>query len=209
MSLNSSSFKSRVSDSGYFLDAGGNALGMVAGKRYFINLLFKAKTLDLTLRVAPWDYTEFDLDYSSSTISARGEADNEGVIWLYTISYDEHGDEMTPVAGPRDRLITLGSNQKIKGTFNIGSPQNGQWQITTYPAEAAQYYTLEPSSGEITEDLVRNNNGLVVFYIYPNGAVPYQQTLHLNIAFRFNGESQWRDGNTEFNRKDWRIIREP
>ncbi len=199
-----------ISDTGYFVDGEGNNLGLDAGKRYYINLLFKAKSIDLTVKVMPWDFTEFDLDYSSNSISARSDTENDGVIWLYTIGYDENHNELAPIAGNRNRLISLASNEKIKGTFHIASPSNGQWQITTYPADAAQYYRVEPSSGEITKDLVEGDrHGLVEFYIYPNGPVPYQQTLHLNLSFRFNGESQWRDGNSEFNRKDWRIVREP
>lgn len=199
-----------LKDTGYFIDGEGNNLGLDAGKRYFINLLFKAKSIVLTVTVLPWDYTEFDLDYSSNSISARSDTENDGVIWLYTIGYDENHNEMAPIAGNRNRIISLASNEKIKGTFHLASPSNGQWQITTYPADAAQYYRVEPSSGEITKDLVEGDrHGLVEFYIYPNGPVPYQQTLHLNLSFRFNGENQWRDGNSEFNRKDWRIVREP
>ena len=198
----------KLKATGYF-GTEASPLGIDAGKKYSFNLQFKAKSIDLNLIVMPWDYTEFDLDYSANSISARSEADNEGVMWLWTLTYDSSGHE-TWTPGPRDRLVTLESNKRIKGTFNIGSPSNGQWQITMYPAEAEHYFRIEPSTGDITEDLVRNQNGLVEFYIYPEGgAVPSQQVLHLNLAFRFNGESQWRDGNTEFNRKDWRVVREP
>lgn len=199
----------KLKDSGFFGTAA-EPKGLEAGQKYYLNLQFKAKSIDLTLQVMPWDYTEFDLDYTSSSISANNATgiDNEGVMWLYTRTFDVDGNEIhTP--GPRDRLITLPAGGAIYGKFYVGSPHNGQWQITTYPEEASHYFRVEPSEGELTTELITENAGLVEFYIYPVGQVEVQETLHLNLAFRFNGESQWRDGNTEFNRKDWRIVREP
>ena len=185
--------------------------GIEAGHKYFLNLQFKAKAIELTLEVLPWYYTEFDLDYSSSSISANNAngIPNEGVMWLYTKSVDTGGN-ISWIPGNRDtREVVIDGDNEIRGIFYIGSPHNGQWQITTYPAEAAQYFRVEPNSGEITSDLVLNHQGLVEFFIYPNGPVDVQQTIWLNLAFRFNGENQWRDGNTEFNRKGWHVVREP
>lgn len=196
----------KLKDTGYF-GTEASPLGIDAGKKYSFNLQFKAKSIDLNLIVMPWDYTEFDLDYSASSISANNAngIPNDGVMWLSSQNLDGTGD----IPGSRDRIIALENGKRIKGVFYVGSPHNGQWQITTYPEEAAQYFRVEPHTGEITSDLIINHQGLVEFYIYPQGAVEVQQTLHLNLSFRFNGESQWRDGNSEFNRKDWRITREP
>ena len=197
----------KLSDSGLFGTA-----GMEAGKKNVITLQFKGKTIDLNLVVMPWDYQEFDLDYSSNTISANAASGvpNEGVLWLYTWAFDEEHQVWSWTAGDRNsRTVTMESGNNVRGTFYIGAPHSGRWQITTYPAEAAQYFTVEPSSGEITEKLISDKQGMVEFLIKPHGAVPVQQTLHFNISFQFNGETQWRDGNTEFNRKDWKIVREP
>lgn len=199
----------KLKDSGRFGNAA-NPVGIEAGHKYYLNLLFKAKSIELTLEVLPWDYTEFDLDYSSSSISANNASgiDHEGVLWLYNQVIDTGGNESW-TEGPSSREIVLASDRVIKGVFYVGSPHNGQWEITTYPEEASHYFRVEPHTGEITSDLILNQQGKVEFKIYPVGAVEVQEVLHLNLVFRFNGENQWRDGNTEFNRKDWRIIREP
>lgn len=201
-----------LKDTGFF-GTEENKKGLEAGKKYYLNLQFKAKSLDLLIEVLPWDYTEFDLDFSSSSISANASTGipNEGVMWMETLTYDTAGNEIWTY-GPRDtREVTLASDRRVRGTFYIGSPYNGSWQITTYttPSGYDHLFRVEPSSGDITEDLVRNHQGLVTFYVYPNGPVDVQVKLHFNLAFRFNGESQWRDGNSEFNRKDWKVTREP
>ena len=188
---------------------------MEAGKKYAITLQFKGNSLDLRLQVLPWTYTYFDLDYSASTISANVNTANDGVLWLYT--QDGAGGW---TAGSRDtRTVVMESGTTVKGDFHIASPHSGKWQITTYPAEAAQYFKMkvyndegvlvEGNSGLITSELITGAaEGKVEFFLEPVGNVPSQQILHFNVAFQFNGETQWRDANSEFNRKDWKVIRE-
>ena len=178
-------------------------MSMDAGVKYALNLEFKDKTINLTLIPIPWQMVYEDLDYSSSTILANSNKENDGVLWLYYL------DGSIWQAGSRDRLITMQDNKDIQGRFYILAPTSGQWQITTYPAEAAQYFTVEPSSGAI-EDLVdRDGNflGYVEFYVKAKGVVPATQTVHFNVDIMLNG--QWRNANTEFNRKDWQLTREP
>ncbi len=176
---------------------------MKAGVRYSLILEFKDKSLSLTLKPLDWIMDYADFDYSSSTILANSNQDNEGVLWLYYLDENNYWK-----AGPRNREITMSGGKNIQGRFYILAPTSGQWQITTYPAEAAQYFKVEPSSGAI-EDLVDNEGhftGYVEFLIKPNGIVPTQQVLHFNVDIMING--QWRNANTEFNRKDWHLYRE-
>lgn len=199
----------KLTDTGRFTDGGGNDLGLDAGKKYAINILFKGKTIDLKLIVMPWDYQTFDLDYSSSSIAAKTSALNEGVMWLSYWGLKPTTNDMGWISGDRDtRTVVMASGTDVRGVFYIESPHSGRWQLSMYPAEAAQYFTIEPSSGEITQELIAAG-GAVNFTVHPKGVVPSQQIVHFNLAFRFNGESQWRDGNSEFNRKDWKIVREP
>ncbi len=173
-----------------------------AGTKYALNLEFKDKTINLRLDPLHWKMVYEDLDYSTSTILPNSNKDNEGVLWLY------YREDNVWKAGSRDRIITM-MDGDIQGRFYILAPTSGQWQITTYPAEAAQYFTVEPSSGAI-EDLVDsegNFQGNVEFLIKPKGVVPATQTVHFNVDIMLNG--QWRNANTEFNRKDWRLTREP
>lgn len=199
-----------LKDTGYF-GTEENKLGMDAGKKYYLNLQFKAKSIDLQLVVMPWDYTEYDLDFSASSISAKSDAPNEGVLWMETLTYDAAGNEVWHLGSRETREVTLASDRKVRGSFYIGSPHSGSWQVTTYttPAGYEDRFRVEPSSGEITNELITTRQGYVTFFIYPNGPVDAQVKLHFNVAFRFNGETQWRDGNTEFNRKDWKVVREP
>ena len=209
------------SRTGLFVDAQNQPTGMDSSKKYFFVLQFKEKSIDLQLMVMPWDYSTYDLDYSSSTIQAWSGTANDGVLWLYTV-----GADGIPRAGDRNRLITMESGEFIKGDFRILSPRSGEWQITTYPAEAAQYFVIrqkrvtvvngtevveyyDSDSGPI-ESLVDADNhyiGLVEFYVFPVGVVPSQQELHFNVDIMMNGA--WRNANSEFNRKDWRLYREP
>lgn len=192
-------------ETGRFTDSAGHKLGLDAGKKYGINILFKGKTIELDLVVMPWDYQTFDLDYSNNSIAAKTNAANEGVMWL---SYKNSSTGQYVSGDSNTRTVVMASGTDVKGVFFIESPHSGRWQLTMYPAEAAQYFTIEPSSGEITEELI-SSGGQVTFTVYPKGPVPSQQTVHFNLSFQFNGESQWRDGNSEFNRKDWKIVREP
>ena len=178
--------------------------GLEAGKKYVINLLFKGKTIDLTFRIIPWDFNKYDLDYSTNTIRANSDAAKEGVLWLYAEQEDGTWKE-----GIRDREITMESGRRVKGDFFIASPHSGQWQITTYPAEASQYFNITPSSGSI-DDLYDEHgafNGAVEFMITPVGTVTSQVVLHFNVDIELNGV--WRNANSEFNRKDWKLYREP
>ena len=180
-----------------------------AGCKYSINLQFKGKSLDFRVVVMPWDAQYFDLDYSKSTIQALPTALNEGVLWLYTWDYDSNNNSYRWYPGPRDRKITMDSGKNIKGDFTILSPTSGQWQITTYPADAAQYFTITPSSGNI-DDLVDeggNFKGLVEFIISPNGVVTSAQKLYFNVDIQINGV--WKNANSEFNRKNWELTRLP
>lgn len=199
-----------LKETGYF-GTEEHKLGMDAGKKYYLNLQFKAKSIDLQLIVMPWDYTEFDLDFAASSISAKSDAANEGVLWMETLTYDTEGHEVWHLGSRETREVTLASDRKVRGSFYIGSPHSGSWQVTTYttPAGYEDRFRVEPSSGDITSELITEQQGKVIFFIYPNGPVDIQVKLHFNLAFRFNGETQWRDGNTEFNRKDWRVVREP
>ena len=76
--------------------------------------------------------------------------------------------------------------------------------------DAAQYFVVEPNSGDITRDLVENYDGLVEFSIRANPAVAAPtaiQTAHFNVSIYFGND--WHDANSEFNRKDFRLVRNP
>lgn len=175
--------------------------GWAPGRRNRIGLQFKGKSIAIRLTVLPWDYEEYEWDYASSAISAKVSASNEGVLWLYASDGTTQGDRNT-------RTVIMEGGSSIKGEFFIEAPQTGRWQISTYPAEAAEYFVVEPSEGEITKELTARHNGHVEFAVRASEKVPAsQQVLHFNVSIYVNG--QWRDANSEFNRKDWKLVRNP
>ena len=185
-----------------------NALPMNAGTRYNLVIQFKGKGVELTVIPMDWSMEYSSIDYATNSIVANSTKANEGVLWLYNWVRDDNNDRYIWVAGNRNREITL-TNGKVQGRFYIESPTSGQWRITTYPADAAQYFKVEPSEGLI-DDLYTDQGdfiGEVVFEVTPVDLVTVTTVVHFNIDIRINGT--WRNGNTEFNRKDWKLKREP
>lgn len=187
-----------------------------AGHKYVLQLSFKEKTLNLTLKPMPWIMDYMDIDYATSSILADSNKDNDGVLWLYYM------EENKWKAGTRDRQISMKNKTPIQGRFYILAPTSGMWQVTTFPADAAKYFIIAqkdehdnyvPSNSGVIDDLIDSDGvftGYVEFYVLPNPEypeLPATQYLNFNIDFLINGE--WRNGNTEFNRKNWTITREP
>ena len=187
-------------------DTNGNTSPMRAGHKYFLEILFKDKEILLEIKQRPWVMDYSDTSYSESAIVAKSDAEMEGVLWLWNRNTTTNSWD----AGSRSREITL-TNGRVQGRFFIESPTEGEWQIDVYPASAAQYYVISPTSGLI-EDLVDGDGrftGKVVFEINPNPleTPPARQELHFNVNIRVGG--QWRNANTEFNRKDWKLYLNP
>ena len=102
--------------------------------------------------------------------------------------------------------VTLQSqNDVLTGNFQIYSPHTGLWAITPWSDDGAlDYFTVSPTEGEIGFDLSVGKQ-VVEFTITPSTtAPPSTVTLHFKVAIMLNGE--WVDADSEFNRKDWKIV---
>ena len=100
----------------------------------------------------------------------------------------------------------LAADPEIDAVY-IASPHNGKWSVTMYPAEAAKYFELTPSSGTITKEMILAG-GKVEFKVTASTLVPaVTQTVHFNVSIYMGND--WHDANSEFNRKDWKLVREP
>lgn len=176
--------------------------GMEHGHKYLINLLFRGEAIDLTINILEWNYVMQDIDYTNSSISANGGGSipHDGTLWFY-----DNNNSSTQYA---TREATLQSGQVLRGEFYIESPRVGAWAVTTYPAEAAKYFVLEPSTGVIDDSLFGvGKSGKVTFTLRASNLIPTSnQVLHFNVSIQLNGT--WHDANSEFNRKDWKITRE-
>ena len=179
-------------------------LGMDAGSRYSFMLMFQQSALQITMTVLPWEYETFDWDYSNHSISARSGMNRDGVLVFYR--YDAAADsfKVQPTANEWSaKTMQIDRGEVMQGRFYIEAPTSGLWQVTPYPASAAQYFIVEPTTGDID---AYTNNGEVAFTVRPNpDNIPASaQTLFFNVAIYFNGE--WHDANSEFNRKNIRLL---
>ena len=179
--------------------------GLDAGTKYTLTLQFKRSTIDLYPRVLPWDYEAYDWDYSDHSISARSGMFKDGVLAFYRYNpvTETYTVEPTTDEWSAKTMRFLTRNEVLKGRFYIEAPTSGRWQVTTYPLSAAEYFIVEPSSGEID---AFTNNGEVEFTVKanPDLSPTSTQTLFFNVAIYFNGE--WHDANSEFNRKNIRLV---
>ena len=87
----------------------------------------------------------------------------------------------------------------------IYGPHSGEWALSVW-GDGADYFTVYPTQGEINFDL-SSGRQVVSFTVTPSTTAPDAGTevaLHFNVAILLNGE--WVDANSEFNRKDWKIV---
>ncbi|MBP5488306.1 MAG: fimbrillin family protein [Bacteroidales bacterium] len=191
-----------LSNQNLFLVDSSTKLGMDAGKKYTFQLQFKKSTIDIYAYVSPWDYEEFDWEYSKHSIAARGGAGlKDGVLVFY------HGTGPEAVGPTADewsaktmRFATR--NEVITGRFYVESPTEGRWKIATSPQSAAQYFIVTPTSGDID---AYTYDGMCEFTVSvnPNLNPSTKQTLYFSVSIFFNGE--WHDANSEFNRKNLKL----
>ncbi|MBQ7640714.1 MAG: hypothetical protein IJS91_06990 [Bacteroidales bacterium] len=182
-----------------------NFVGMDAGTKYSLMLQFKRSSIEIYTRVLPWEYEAYDWDYSDHSISARSGMFKDGVLafYRYNSTTESYSTEPTTEEWSAKTMRFRTNTEVMKGRFYIEAPTSGRWQITAYPLSAAQYFEIEPTSGEID---AFTENGKVEFTVKPNNDLSptTTQTLFFNVAIYFNGE--WHDANSEFNRKNIRLV---
>lgn len=183
-----------------------NSTGMDAGTKYSFLLQFKKSTIDLQVRVLPWEYEAYDWNYADRSISARsGTGYRDGVLafWRYNSQTEEYDISPTPDEWSAKAMRFNTRSEVMKGRFFIESPYEGRWQITAYPASAARYFVLTPTSGDID---VTTNDGMAEFSVSvnPDLSPSSTQSLYFSVSLYFNGE--WTDANSEFNRKNIRLV---
>ena len=192
-------------------------VGMDPATRYTFMLQFKESTLDIYTRALPWDYDEYDWDYAENSISARsgagGENGHDGVL----VFYHGTGDNAAPPSIDEwsAKSIKFANRREVMtGRFYIEAPKSGRWRVTPYPSETASYFIVGPTSGEIEikvdpdTGLLLPDSGLAEFTVRTNPEqVPTaSQTLYFSVSIYYNGE--WHDANSEFNRKNIKLVLE-
>ena len=181
-------------------------MGLEAGTKYTLSLQFKKSTLEIQLKVLPWEYEAYDWNYADHSISARsGAGFKDGVLAFYRQNpgTGEYSVAPTTDEWSAKTMRFTSRSEQLKGRFFIEAPTSGRWQVTTYPLSAAEYFIVEPSSGDID---AFTDDGKVEFTVRanPDRSPSSTQTLFFNVAIFFNGE--WHDANSEFNRKNIRLV---
>ena len=188
---------------------------LAAGHKYLLLLQFEGKNFVLKhVEVDPWDWVEDNYDYAASTISANSNGYHDGALWLY--NFDANGNNQGEGTGglglaidngdgkQRPRVVPMSANDEFLGVFYIAAPAQGSWKVELSPYEAAQYFIISPSEGII--DANSENRGRTTFTVKAK-TMPLSatQTATFKVYISINGE--WRDANSEFNRKNWGLSR--
>lgn len=182
-----------------------NTSGMDAGVKYSFLLEFRPSSIVIVLSALPWEYEAYDWDYSDHSISARSGTFKDGVLAFYRKNPSTGEYTVEPTTDEWSaKTMRISQTETLSGKFYIEAPTQGRWQVTAYPLSAAQYFEIEPASGEI--DVFSPNDGKVEFTVRANlDLTPTSaQTLYFSVAIYFNGE--WHDANSEFNRKNIKLI---
>lgn len=184
-----------------------NSSGMESGKKYEFMLQFMKSSIQINIQTLPWEYEEYDWNYADHSISARSGPSifRDGVLAFYRYNAvdEEYNVEPTTDEWSAKTMRFNTRNEVMKGRFYIEAPTSGRWRITAYPMSAAQYFIVEPNSGDID---VNTDNGKAEFTVSINPSLTPNstQTLYFNVAIYFNGE--WHDADSEFNRKNIKLV---
>ena len=157
-----------------------------AGKRNHFVLQFADKTIQLTCNVLPWDYNEYDVNYSEGSIVVPNG-----------LKFDAASCTINDSA----KTITVTGGRSPKGTFNIVAPIGGTWVVGM--TGDTEYFTISPASGTINPGV---EGGKVTLTITPNLTLPRPTDKSIKLKFSVMSGSREVDANSEINRDDWTII---
>ncbi len=104
------------------------------GKRYHYDIEFADKTIKLICTVNPWKYNDFDIDYSTESVSMMASG---ALSWSNTASN---------VSGSN---VYIKNNQPAEGSFHFRTPVGGNW-IATLSGDVDAFY-IEPATGPIND----------------------------------------------------------
>lgn len=105
-----------------------------AGKKYHYDLEFADKTIKLICTVNPWKYNDFDIDYSTESVSMMASGT---LSWSNTAS-NVNGSN-----------VYIKNNQPAEGSFHFRTPVGGNW-IATLSGDVDAFY-IEPATGPIND----------------------------------------------------------
>lgn len=156
-----------------------------AGKKYHFTIQFSDKLIQLTTKVLPWDYNEYDVDYSEGT-----------VVVPTGLKFDA---STCSVSG---NVATVVSGKNPVGTFTIMAPVGGTWMVGM--TGDTEYFSISPTSGTI--DPNGAESGRVSITVTPNLSLARPADKQIRLKFTVTANGREVDAQSEINRDDWIIL---
>ena len=156
-----------------------------AGKKYHFTIQFSDKLIQLTTKVLPWDYNEYDVDYSEGT-----------VVVPTGLRFDASTCSVT------GNVATVVSGKNPVGTFTIMAPVGGTWMVGM--TGDTEYFTISPTSGTI--DPNGSESGRVTLTVTPNLSLARPADKQIRLKFTVTASGREIDAQSEINRDDWIVL---
>ncbi len=156
-----------------------------AGKKYHFTIQFSDKLIQLTTKVLPWDYNEYDVDYAAGTL-----------VVPTGLKFDA---STCSVSG---NVATVVSGKNPVGTFTIMAPVGGTWMVGM--TGDTEYFSISPTSGTI--DPTGTSSGKVTLTVTPNLSLPRPADKQIKLKFTVTASGREIDAHSEINRDDWIIL---
>ena len=156
-----------------------------AGKKYHFTIQFSDKLIQLTTKVLPWDYNEYDVDYSEGT-----------VVVPTGLKFDASTCSVT------GSVATVVSGKNPVGTFTIMAPVGGTWMVGM--TGDTEFFTVSPTSGTI--DPNGAESGRVTITVTPNLSLARPTDKQIKFKFTVTANGREIDAQSEINHDDWTVL---
>lgn len=158
-----------------------------AGKKYHFVLQFSDKLIQLTTKVLPWDYNEYNVDYSEGTL---------------VVPTGLKFDASTCSIPSGSNVATVVSGKNPVGTFTIMAPVGGTWMVGM--TGDTEFFTVSPTSGTI--DPTGAEGGRVTITVTPNLGLARPTDKQIQFRFTVTVNERVTDAQSEINRDDWIVL---
>lgn len=156
-----------------------------AGKKNHFTIQFTDKIIQLTCSVLPWEFSQYDVDYSEGSVVVPAQ-----------LKYDASTCNIDDVT----KTVTY-NGRSIKATFTIMAPVGGIWTVGM--KGDTQFFSITPSSGVINPDV---DGGKVTLTITPNLTLPRTSDKTIKLSFSVTKGGREVDANDEINRDNYTVL---
>ena len=157
-----------------------------AGKKNHFTIHFTDKIIQLTCEVFPWEYNEYDIDYSEGS-----------VVCPVGLKFDAS----TCTVDDDNHIVTVRAGENPVATFKIVAPVGGSWTVGL--SGDTQYFTIDPYTGSINPTVA---GGLVTLTVHPNLSLSRPTDKSVSLSFSVTKGTRVVDANDEINRDHWTIV---